>query len=188
MKTDAGSLKKGHFIEINNEIFQVQKTEHNFRGRGSASLRVKLKNVKSGNALETNFRTADMIDILDIDVVKLQFLYKDSYSLHFMDEKTYEQHVISTPIVGPTANFLKEGDTIFVLMYQGETLAIRPPQTVQLKVTEAEDAIKGDTATSTKKIVVVETGISVAVPLFIKTGDVIVVNPETGEYVERVAK
>lgn len=188
MQVDAGSLKKGEFIELNHEIFQVLKTEHNFRGRGSASLRVKLKNVKTGNSLETNFRTNDTIDHIDVDVTKVRFLYKDANALHFMDERTYEQHQISSKVVGSTANFLKEGDIIFVLMYQGETIAIRPPQSVRLKVTKAEDAIKGDTATSTKKPVTVETGITVNVPLFIKTGDTIVINPETGEYVERVAK
>jgi len=188
MRFDAGNLKKGDFIRLNDAIFQIQKTEHNFRGRGSASLRTKLRNVKTGNMLDANFRTADTVDTIDVDVVRVQYLYKDSENLFFMDERTFEQHHISTAIIGTTANYLKEGDIIFALMYQGETLSIRPPQSVRLRVVEAEDAIKGDTATTAKKIVTVETGVEVAVPLFIKTGDTIVVNPENGEYVERVAK
>lgn len=186
MKIDAGSLKKGDFIELNSEIFAVQKTEHNFRGRGSATLRVKLKNIRTGNALETSFRTADMIDGVDVDVVPVQYLYKDATSLYFMDEKTYEPHDVPISVVGSTAQYLKEGDKIFILTHDNKTLAIRPPQSVQLRVIEAEDAIKGDTATNAKKIVTLETGVKLGVPLFIKTGDTIVVNPETGQYVERL--
>lgn len=188
MRTDAGSLKKGHFIEFNNEIYHILKTEHNFRGRGSATIRIKMKNVKTGNALETSFRTADMVTAIDVDVVRVQFLYQDAGGVHVMDDKTYEQYDIPLKVVGETARFLKESDELFILMHNQETLAIRPPQSVQLKVIEAEDAIKGDTATSARKSVTVETGISVNVPLFIKTGDVIVIDPETGSYVERVAK
>lgn len=188
MYKDAGSIKKGDFIRLNDGIFQVLKTEHNFRGRGSASLRTKLRNVKTGNMLESNFRTADGVDMVDIDVVRVQYLYKDPSNLYFMDERTFEQHHISTSVIGDVANYLKEGEIIYALMYEGETLAIRPPQSVRLKVVEAEDAIKGDTATSAKKTVTVETGVTVSVPLFIKTGDVIVIDPETGDYVERVAK
>lgn len=188
MKIDAGSIKKGHFIELNNEIFQVLKTEHNFRGRGSATIRFKMRNVKSGNALETSFKTSDSVVSIDVDVVKLSYLYKDADSLYFMDETTYEQFTINKKIVGSVAGYLKESDGVYALMYKGETIAIRPPQSVQLKVTEAEDAIKGDTATSTKKTVTLETGITANVPLFIKTGDIISLDPETGVYVERVSK
>lgn len=188
MKIDAGSLKKGDFIEQNNELFVVDKTEHNFHGRGTATLRVKLKNVRTGNALETSFRTSNMIEQVEVDVVRVQYLYKDATSLYFMDERTFEQHTVPAAMVGNTANYLKEGDGLFILTHNDVAIAIRPPQSVQLKVTEADDAVKGDTATNAKKIVTLETGVKVGVPLFIKKGDTIVVDPDTGNYVERITK
>ncbi|OGK20244.1 elongation factor P [Candidatus Roizmanbacteria bacterium RIFCSPHIGHO2_02_FULL_37_13b] len=188
MKIDAGSLKKGDFIKQNDEILQVLKFEHNFRGRGSATCRLKTKNIKTGNSLDISFRTADMTDILDVETIKMQFLYKSGESYVFMDQITFEQQSILKGIVGSTGNYLKEGDIIHCLIYQGECLAIRPPQSVKLKVIQADDALKGDTATYAKKQVVLETGITILTPLFIKNGDIIAVNPETGEYVERVNK
>lgn len=105
-----------------------------------------------------------------------------------MDERSYEQYQLNLNSAGHLVNYLKEGDKLYVLMHEGKPLTLRPPQNVKLKVIKAEEAVKGDTVSGAKKIVTVETGVSVAAPLFIKVGDTIVINPETGEYVGRLGK
>lgn len=182
---NAGNLKKGQFITIDGEVCQVLKTDHNYRGRGSAYMKVRLKNIVRANTIDTNFRSNDSVESIEVDAIKLSYLYKDQESLHFMDEKTFEQHAVKKQISGDLSNYLKEGQEVFILMWAGKTLGIRPPQSVKLQVTEAQDASRGNTAEAAKKIVTLETGIKVAVPLFIKKGDTIIINTDTGEYVER---
>lgn len=188
MKTDAGNLKKGQFISYNNEIWQVQKTEFYSPGKGSALMKTVFKNISSGKTLSYTFKSNEGVETLDVDIVELQYLYKDNDFLYFMNERTYEQCHLDLSLAGNVVNYLKEGDKLYVLMHEGKPLSLRPPQNVKLKVIKAEEAVKGDTVTGAKKIVKVETGASVAAPLFIKIGDTIVINPETGEYVERIGK
>lgn len=188
MKTNAGNLKKGQFISYNNEIWQVQKAEFYSPGKGSALMKTVLKNINSGKTLAYTFKSNDGVESVEVDIVELQYLYKDSHYLYFMNERTYEQYQLNLALGGNVVDYLKEGDKLYILMREGKPLSLRPPQTVKLKVVKAEEAVKGDTVTGAKKIVTVETGASVAVPLFIKVGDTVVINPETGEYIERVAK
>ena len=105
----------------------------------------------------------------------------------FMNNQTYEQYELKAEVIGDFAKYLKEGQSIYILLHDGQALSIRPPHTVKLKVIEAHDAVKGDTASGAKKIVKLETGVTISVPLFIKKGDIISVNPETGEYLERTS-
>jgi len=188
MKTKAGDLKKGQFISHNGEIWQVQKAEFYSPGKGSALMKTLLKNISSGKTLAYTFKSNEDVEVTEVEAIELQYLYKDNNFLYFMNEKTYEQYHLPLHLVGRVADYLKEGDRLYVLMYENKPLNIRPPQTVKLKVIKAEEAVKGDTVSGAKKIVTVETGVSVAVPLFIKIGDIIVINPETGEYVEREGK
>ncbi len=188
MKTNAGNLKKGQFISHAGESWQVHKAEFYSPGKGSALMRASLKNISSGKTLAYNFKSNEGVETLDIDVVELQYLYKDANFLYFMNQRTYEQHQLPLAPAGKVVNYLKDGDKLYVLMHEGKPLSLRPPQNVKLKVIKAEESAKGDTVTGAKKIVTVETGASVAVPLFIKVDDTIAINPETGEYVERVGK
>jgi elongation factor P len=186
MKTDAGSLKKGDIIDYKDQFCCVIKTDHNFRGRGSAVIKVKIKNIKVGNTIEVTMRPNEMLELLDVQVIQMQYLYSDSQKLYFMDERSYNQYSIDVAATGDIYKYFKEGEIMYVLLYNDEAITIRPPQTVRLKVTVAQDAVKGDTATAAKKDVTVETGVTVKVPLFIKKDDTILINPETGEYMERV--
>lgn len=188
MLINGSNVRRGQFIKQNGDVWQVLKHDHNFRGRGSATLRAKVKSLTTGKTLELTFKGDANVELLDVEARPMQYLYKDANDAFFMDPQNYDQHQINLEIIGSVIDYIKEGDNIQVLFSHGKAIAIRPPQSVKLKVTEAEDAIKGDTATSTKKIVTLETGIKISVPLFIKTGDIIVVNPETDEYVERVNK
>ncbi len=185
MKTTAGATSKGDFIELNGHIFQIQNIEHNFRGRGSANLRLKLKNLSTGNTVEETFKPDNTLESVSVDAVEVHFLFKDNLNLTFMNPRTYEQFELNAQAVGNFINYLKEGQSIYAFMNNGTCLAIRPPNSVVLKVTEAEDAVKGNTASGARKIVTLETGAKVNVPLFIKKGESIVINPETGEYIER---
>lgn len=186
MKKTAGDLKKGDFIYHQNDIWQVQKTEFNFQGRGQATMRTRLKNVTSNKNVDNNYKTGDGVETVDVDVVEMQYLYKNTHELHFMNPRSYEQLSLPTSLVGHIADYLREGDKYWILMHDDKPLSMRPPASVRLKVTETESAVKGDTVSGAKKPAVLETGVTVMVPLFIKTGEVIVVNPETGEYSERV--
>lgn len=185
MNINAGNLKKGQYITLNGDICQVLKSDHNYRGRGSAYMKVRLKNLRTDNTTDMNFRSNDAIELADVEALKLAYLYQDANAAHFMNEKTYEQHVVPLKIVGRVGKYLKEGEKVFVLVHDGKPVGIRPPQTVKLKVVEAQEADAGNTAMTARKEVKLETGESVLVPLFIKKGDIIVVNCETGEYVER---
>lgn len=187
MKKEASALKKGDYILHNGEIWQVQKTEFNYQGRGSANVSARIRNVLKGTTIENGTKSNFEYEIPDIEQVQGQYLYKDATKLYFMNPVTYEQLEIESKKTDNLADFLKEGDLIYILMYNDEPFSVRPPQSVRLVVTQADDAVKGDTATNAKKDVTLETGITVKVPLFIKKGDTIVVNPETGEYVERVS-
>lgn len=186
MKKTAGDLKKGDFIFHQGGIWQVQKTEFNFQGRGQATMRTKLKNVASSKNVDNNYRTGDGVETVDVDTIEMQFLYKDGQELHFMDARSYNQYSIPSELVGRVTDFLKDGDRYWVLMHNDKPLSVRPPASVKLKVAQTESAARGDTVSGAKKPAVLETGVTVMVPLFIKTGEMIVVNPETGEYVERV--
>lgn len=185
MKVSASDLQKGNFVNHANDIWQVVKTEHNFHGRGSANFRFKFKSVKNQNTIEMTYKPDNAVDRIDVDSYQMQFLYKTGDSYTFMNEQTYEQVELASAIVGDFGPYMKEGQQVYIMLHDGTPLAIRPPASVRLIVTEAEDAVKGDTATNAKKSVKVESGATVNVPIFIKKGDVIVVNPETGEYIER---
>lgn len=185
MKKEASALKKGDYILHNGEIWVVQKTEFNYRGRGSANVSARIRNLLTGTTIENGTKSSFEYEIPDIEQVQGQYLYKDAVKLYFMNPLTYDQLEIDVKKTNHVEDYLKEGDLLYIIMYNGNPISVRPPQSVRLLVTKADDAVKGDTATNAKKDVTLETGITVKVPLFIKKGDTIVVNPETGDYVER---
>ncbi len=186
MNTNAGNLKKGDFIYYQNEIWQIQKADFYSPGKGSALMKTKIKNLQSGKNIDYTFKSQETVDTLGVESIEMQYLYKDAQSLHLMDERTYQQYEIPLSIVGDVVNFLKEGTKHFVYIHDDKPLNIRPPLSVKLKVIETEDAIKGDTVSGAKKRAKLETGVIVQVPLFVKPGDTVTVNPQTGQYGERV--
>ncbi|OGK16115.1 elongation factor P [Candidatus Roizmanbacteria bacterium RIFCSPHIGHO2_01_FULL_39_12b] len=185
MRINAGNLKKGHYISLDGDIWVALKSDHNFRGRGAAFLKTKIKNIKTKVTVDRNFRGDDLVEVVEVDTISLQYLYADNQDLYFMNNQTYEQFNIDKELVGDLTGYLKEGQTIHVTFHDGQPLTIVPPKNVVLKVTEAEVADKGDTTGNARKIVTLETGVKIKVPLFIKQGEEIIVSPETGEYVER---
>ncbi len=185
MKITASGLKKGQYIMLNSEIWQVVKTDFNYRGRGSANVKARIKNILTGATIEHTTKSEAQFDVPDIEQLQVQFLYKDGSQFVFMDGRTYEQYHLSTQTTGTVGDYLKEGESVYILLYNDAPISMRPPQTVKLKVIAADDAVKGDTATAPKKTATVETGVAVKVPLFIKKGDSVVIDTTTGLYVSR---
>lgn len=185
MKAEAGSIKKGDFLTHQDEIWQVQKTEFNYQGRGQANIRIRMKGVTSAKTLELNYKTTVTLETVDVDTIEMQYLYKDTANLFFMEERSYQQYEVPLSTVD-FADYLKEGNKYFVMLHDNKPLSVRPPANVHLKVTQTEDAVKGDTVSGARKPAVLETGITVMVPLFIKDGDTVSVSAETGLYLERV--
>lgn len=186
MRINAGNLKKGEFVFFQGEICQVQKADFYSPGKGSALMKVRLKDLISAKNVEYAYKSNEQVEVLDVASIEMQYLYKDSENLYFMDERTFNQSSLPILVVGEITRFFKEGEKMFVYMYNDKPLSIRPPSSVRLKIVEAEEAAKGDTVSGAKKPVRVETGAIVMVPIFIKIGETISINPETGEYTGRV--
>lgn len=186
MKTNAGNLKKGDFVQYNGEVYQVQKAEFYSPGKGSAIMRTKLKNVVTAKNVDNTFKSQENIETMEVESIEMQYLYKDAEFAYFMNERDYQQYQVSLEVMGDTVQFMKEGNKYFVYMYDEKPLNVRASVSERLKVIETEESAKGDTVSGAKKPAVVETGATVMVPLFVKVGDIITVNPENGAYGERV--
>lgn len=183
---DVNELRGGVTFELDGDLFKVIEYSHHKPGRGKASIRTKVRNLRSGVVLEKTFISSDKVQDIRLDFREVQFLYNDDELYHFMDTETYEQPVLNAASLGEVVQYLKEGLVVKLTSYEGEPLDIELPTAVDLEVIEAEMAVKGDTATGANKSVTVETGIKVQVPLFINKGDVIRVDTRTGVYVTRV--
>ena len=145
-----------------------------------------MKALESGKVMEVTFKSGEAVDIVEVDKRKMQFLYKDNEGFHFMDPASYEQVTISEELLGEKGVYLKDGSDALVLLHEGAPITIEVPRKVTLKVVEAPPGVKGDTASgNVTKEVTLENGIKIRAPLFIKEGEMIIVNTETGEYVER---
>ena len=186
MRTKASGLKKGEFINHIDAIWQVQRADFYSPGKGSALMKARIKNLITSKNIDYAFKSNEDVDVLEVQCLEMEYLYKDTESLYFMDQRSYNQYTLPLSVVGDVANYMKEGNSYYVYVYDEKPLTMRPPSSVRLKIIETEDAIKGDTVSGAKKIAKVETGVTVMVPLFVKVGDVVTVNPETGEYGERV--
>lgn len=168
------------------DIWQVQKAEFYSPGKGSAIMRTRIRNVGNGKQIEYTYKTSESVDTVTVESREMKYLYKDQNDMCFMDERTFEQYQVPTEVIGDSAKFFKENDNFFVYLHEDKPISVQVPPIVRLKVTETEDAARGDTVSGAKKPAVVETGVTVMVPLFVKVGDMITVNPDSGEYGERV--
>lgn len=183
---DASNLRKGTTFTTDNEIFKVLEYSHSKPGRGLATIRVKSVNLRTGSIVEKTFSSNEKVEDIRLEYHQAQYIYNDGADFYFMDTETYEQPGISGAVVGEAANYLVEQMPVKLTFFEGEVLDIELPVSVELKVTQAEPAIKGDTATGVNKKVVTETGLEVQVPSFIEVDNVIKVDTRTGEYITRV--
>jgi elongation factor P len=184
-KVSTSDFQKGMFLDFKNEPHQITDLTFVNPGKGSAFVRVKLKALKSGKVQEFTYKSGESAEQIPIEVHEMQYLYKADQDFVFMDNESYEQIQMQKDIIGYFSNFIKEGEIYQVLVHEGEAMGMRYPKKVKLLVTEADDGAKGNTVMGARKNVKVETGVEVSVPIFIKKGDVVSVDPETGEYLER---
>ncbi|HET9908037.1 MAG TPA: elongation factor P [Anaerolineales bacterium] len=183
---DVNELRKGVTFELDGGLYKVLDYSHNKTGRGNATIRVKARNLLTGANIERTFNSGLSVQDVSLDFHNVSYLYTDGDFYHFMDNETFEQPAIKADMLGDDALYLKEGMEVKLTFYRGEPLDVEIPSSVDLKVVEAETAIRGDTATGVTKKVTTETGLLVNCPQFVKVGDTIRVNTETGEYVTRV--
>jgi elongation factor P len=183
---DVNELRKGVTFTMNGELYKVLEYQHHKPGRGKATIRTTLRNLRTGTTIQENFISGDRVEDIRVERRTVQYLYTDERFYYFMDTETYEQTPLSAAAVGELAPYLKEGIEVSLSSYDGEALDLDLPTTVDMEVVEAEMAVAGDTATGAQKKVTLETGLQVQVPLFVERGDVIKVDTRTGEYVTRV--
>lgn len=183
---DVNDLRKGITYELDGSLFKVLDYAHNKPGRGNATIRIKARNIRTGATIDKTFSSGDRVQDARLDFHNVQYLYKDGESFIFMDQETFEQPGIPAKVIGDAAGFLKEGMEVKLTFYNNEPLDIDLPTSVDLKVVQAENAVKGDTATGVTKKVVTETGLEVSTPYFVTVGDTIRVDTRTGGYVTRV--
>ena len=181
----AGEFRNGITMEYENNIYTIIDFQHVKPGKGAAFVRTTLKNLVTGGVVEKTFRPTEKVTKAHIERKDLQYLYRDGDLFHFMDNETYEQTAINASDVGDSLDYVKENEVVKVLSYNGNVFGIEPPTIVELTVTETEPGVKGNTATGANKTAIVETGVTVLVPLFIAQGEVIKIDTRTGEYVGR---
>lgn len=179
-------FRKGLAIKYNNETYVLVNYQFVNPGKGSAFTRAKMKNVKTLKVIEVTFKSGEQIEEANMEYRKCQYLYNDGSEFHFMDNTSYEQFSINSDIIGDQSEYMMDGGEVTVVFVDEQPVGIQLPPKMDFKVIEAPPGEKGDTATGGTKLVTIETGAKVAAPLFIKEGDKIRVNTDTGEYVERV--
>jgi len=182
---DVNELRSGVTFMLDGDLYKVLEYSHHKPGRGKATIRIKVRNLRSGSVLEKSFTSGDRVEDIRLDHNIVQFLYQDGEFFHFMDTETYEQPMLNASMLGAAINSLTAGLEVKLTFYQGEALDIDLPTAVDLKVEESEPAVKGDTATGANKIVTTQTGLRVQVPLFVQAGDTIRVDTRTGNYLTR---
>lgn len=183
---DVNELRKGVTFELDGNLYKVLDYSHNKTGRGNATIRVKARNLLTGANIERTFNSGLSVQDVSLDFANVSYLYNDGDLYYFMDNQTFEQPAIKKEALGDSAQYLKEGMDVKLTFYKGEAIDVEIPTSVDLKVVEAEMAIRGDTATGVTKKVITETGITVQCPNFVNVGDTIRVDTRTGEYVTRV--
>jgi elongation factor P len=183
---DVNELRKGVNFVLDGNLYKVLDYQHNKPGRGNATIRIKARDIRKGTTLEKTFQSGDRVQDVRLEYHNVQYLYNDGDLFYFMDLETFEQPGIKRSIIGDSTGFLKEGMEIKLTFYDSEPIDIELPTSVDLKVTRAEAAVRGDTATGVTKRVTTETGQEVQVPYFVNEGDTIRVDTRTGTYVTRV--
>ncbi|MHA2610095.1 MAG: elongation factor P [bacterium JZ-2024 1] len=185
-KISTNDLRSGMVVMLDGVYYLVLEASHYKPGKGQAFVRTRLKDMKTGMTVDKNLKADEDIERPFFERKPGTFLYRAGSSFHFMDNETYEEVVLNDEVVGDASRFLKENSEVFFLSVEHQILGIELPTFIELKVVEAPPGVKGDTVSGGNKLVTLETGAQIRVPLFIKEGDVIQVDTRTGEYVRRI--
>lgn len=180
-----GDLRKGITIELDGILYSILDYQHIKVGRGSAQIRLRLRDVRAGHTIEKTFQAGEKFSRARVERLPMQFMYSDGEFFHFMNTETYDQMQLSPDQVGDAASYLVENGNCDVLTYQNEPMGVELPTSVVLSVTRTDPGFKGDTATGGNKPATMETGLVVNVPLFVNEGDKLTIDTRTGEYIGR---
>ena len=182
---DVNSIKNGMTLQIEGGIYQVVEFLHVKPGKGSAFMKTKLKNLRTGGTVERTFNTNVKFEEAHIDRSMVQFLYESGGTYYFMNNQTFDQVELSADQIGDNKDYLIENMEVGLIQYQGELLGINLPEKIEFTVVKTEPAVKGGTTTNASKDAFTETGLLVKVPLFIEQGEKIIVTTADGKYYSR---
>ncbi len=182
----AGDFRPGMVVELDGELHAVLDFHHIKRGRGTAVVRAKFRNLKTGAITERTFMPEERYPRAYMEQRRMQYLYRDDGGYVFMDQETYDQIHLPGDLVGEGVRWLKENTAVTVVFYEGRPMAVELPNAVELQVTETAPGVRGDTVAGSSKPAKLETGATVNIPFFVNVGDRIKVDTRTGEYIERV--
>lgn len=185
MAQTTADIANGAYLKFKSDIVVVTEFQHVNPGKGSAFVRVRLKSLTSGKVVEQTWKAGEQLEFVEVQKRKMQYLYADPTGFTFMDQETFDQVTVNRAVLEDKAGFLKEGLEAYVVMHDGAPISVELPKKVTLVVTEAFDAIRGDTSGNVTKEVTLETGLTARVPMFIKQGESVILNTDTGAYVER---
>ena len=185
MAISTNDLKNGMTLDLPEGLFQVVEFQHVKPGKGGAFVRTTLKNVRTGAVLDRTFRAAEKVEQAVVDKREMQFLYRDGDDYVFMDNSTYDQLHVAPATIGTAANYIVDGTTVVLQMYNGEIVGTDMSASVELTVVDTEPGIQGDRVSGAKKPARLETGASVQVPLFINIGDKVKVDTRSGDYISK---
>ena len=183
---DTGTMRKGMAIIVDGDLFKIMEYNHVKQGRGTAFVRLTLRNVRTGSTTVKTVMAGEKFERARLENKKVTFLYRDDQQFHFMDQETYDQPAVQEDVIGDAAKYLKEGQELELLVYEDEVLDIALPPAVELTVTDTEPNYKGDTSGGGKPATL-ETGVVTTVPFFVSQGQMIRVDTRTGAYIERVS-
>ena len=183
---DTGDIRKGSTLDLGGRLVKVIDFSHNKQARGSAQLRMTLRDLRTGSTTQQTVMAGTKFNSVRLERQHVQYLYNEGGHYHFMDTETYDQLVLDATTVADAAPYLRENDVIDLLTYNGEPIDVEMPTSVTLTVTRTDPGFKGDTATGGTKPATLETGLTVNVPLFISEGDQVKVDTRNGAYIERV--
>ncbi len=179
-------IRKGMTMLYDGELYEVVEYEHSKRGRAGAVAKTKLKHLKTGRVISTTFKGPENTESAFLESRQLQYVYHDGTDFVFMDTERFDQFPISKDVLGEQAQFLLEGNTVIGYYYNDELVKVGLPNFVELKVTQTEPGVRGDTVSNVEKPATLETGVVVSVPLFVKEGDTLKIDTRSGTYVERL--
>jgi elongation factor P len=178
-------IRRGMTIDLDGQLLKILEFDHQKIGRGSAQVKISFRNLRTGANTVNTFQAGAKFNDVRLERETDQYQYQDGEEFHFMNTETFDQVMLRDDQIGDVKYYIREGDTVDILTYNGEPIDLEIPPSVILEITNTEPGIKGDTATGATKPAMTETGLRVLVPLFVNSGDKVKVDTRTGKYVER---
>ena len=186
MKINAGEIRVGMLLEYKNDLWQVLKTQHVKPGKGGAFAQVEMKSVNKNTKINERFRSSDTIEKASLDEIKYNFLYEDEMDYYFINQKSFEQINLKKEVVGDKGKMLTENLEVVISFYNDSPLIVDLPNQISCKIKSTDVALKGQTVSSSYKPAVLDNGLNIQVPPFIESGDSILIDTRTIEYVKKI--